>query len=631
MKMITVIISGAAVSFSKCYIFLLLSLFTLANTFAKAESAEEIVITGTRSAHKDWLAPIATESMDVKAALDEGRSTVADALVAQPGIEVVSGIRGHSIRLDGLDSKYTAVLIDGQRVNGRIGESLDLDRISLESVERIEIIRGAASALYGSEALGGVINIITKKAYKNRVNLRVGGNSLGQKDVLGSWDHRLTDDFSLGFDAHALKVNDLQLDGGEASTFSGRDERSATLRPHLSIGAWDVDANLAYGRELIDGTDVSAAGAVLSRKNEVETTRGRLAPTLNFDNGGRLQLEAQTQVYRDAYEVSVRRSGFVTTDEDTTEKNQDYAVSYQKDIGSHLLTTGVQKTYETLDSDRLNSDSVSRQRSAFYVQDEWTLGDLLLVPGLRYDDDTQFDDHLSGKFALRYALRENHVIRASYGEGYRAPGFKELYLLFENMSVGSGYVVEGNPELKPEISRSSRLSYDYKQESALWSLELFHNHLTNLIEAETQATNIGGVQHYSYTNVSSAETAGGNLSLRLNWQGDWDFQYGYLQARNLTTGTELYGRSRHSFSYRFRLPVASKWKLTHGLKWQSARSTATESGHPIMTGDAGLEYQLADAWLLSFMINNLTAQSGDTYWRIPPRNLGVAVTWTNKS
>lgn len=613
----------------KFHYFLCFSLLCIPGPLLGEDTAEEIVITGTRSEHKDWSAPVATEIVDVDAARRQGKSTVADALALQPGIELVSGIRGQSIRLDGLDSKYTAVLIDGQRVNGRIGESMDLNRLSLASIERIEIVRGSASALYGSEALGGVINIITKRAYKNRVNLRLGGNSLGQKDVLGSWDHRATENLSFGLDAHALKVNDLQLDGGEASAFSGRDERGASLRPRLEFGSWDIDSSFAYDREVIDGTDVSSAGAVLSRENQIETKRGRIAPTVHLDGGARLQLEAQTQIYRDDYEVAVRRSGAITTEERTEERNQDYAASYQKEVGSHLVTGGLQRTDEYLESDRLSSDSVSRMRNAFFLQDEWTIGDLLLVPGLRLDDDSQFDDHLSGKLALRYASDERNVWRASYGEGYRAPAFKELYLLFENTSVG--YIVEGNPDLKPEVSRSSRLSYDHRRGDAVWTVELFHNHLQNLIEASTEGIEVGGVQHFSYDNVSRAETAGTNLSLRLNWAGTWDFQYGFLQARNLTTGSALYGRSRHSVSYRFLLALRENWKLGHGLKWQSARSTASDQGKEIMTGDASLEYQASEAWIYSFIVNNLTAQSGDVYWRIPPRNLGVAVTWTKKN
>ena len=286
--------------------------------------------------------------------------------------------------------------------------------------------------------------------------------------------------------------------------------------------------------------------------------------------------------------------------------------------------------------DRLKRDAVDRQRSSIYIQDEIALinGSLALVPAIRQDHDTQYGNHTSKKLALRYAIDQDQAFLLSYGEGYRAPSFKELYLLFENSSVG--YVVEGNDKLTPESSRSVHAQYNLRSGDR-WSMSFatFHNAIKDLIENVLGEQQGGGIQSYSYENISSAETLGVDWSGQTNLGEHWslDLNYGFLQARDLAHQVALAGRSKHSLSYQilFQYEAIS---LSHRLKWQSARavheSAAFGNDKSLLTGDMSLSYRQASSWLYSIAIENIGGSAGDLYWKIPPRSLGIAITWIPK-
>lgn len=612
------------------FVFLALFVSLVPTDLRAEEPAEEVVVTGTRTEHTSWDSPVPTQTIVIDDEKLQHYHTVAEVLARSPGLDLVNGLRGQSIRLDGLDAKYTLVLIDGQRIGGRIGEAYDLRAIELDGVQRIEIIRGAGSALYGSDAIGGVINIITRNTVKHRVKIHADTN--GQKDALLATGFK-TDNASVAIDVFGNKDKALQLDGTENSTFSGSDKIGTQIVSRFNGENWDVKGRLLGSQEKLDATEVSVAGAILKRTNDLNHYSIGLEPSYFFADDSSLKATAKHDQNRDDYQLKLRRTGAMQTHEITNENTLETGLEYTKPIASQVFNVGFQNIDEVLASDRLEQDSVDRNRSAVWVQDEISFadGEFVLIPAVRQDYDTQFDGHTSPKLALRYSPNESHAFMISYGEGYRAPSFKELYLLFENNSVG--YVVEGNEKLTRETSRQVHAQYNIRNKGE-WTLGLgaFHNVIRDLIEDVLLERDAGGTIHYSYGNIARAETGGADLTYfrRLNAEWSVELGYNYLYARDLSRHVALLGRSKHSVSYQVQYD-RNNFSIAHQLKWQSAREAGESSDlgndKAIVNGDLSLSYRQDKTWLYSIAIENLGASSGDLYWRMPRRSLSLSLTW----
>ncbi|RZA27341.1 MAG: TonB-dependent receptor [Proteobacteria bacterium] len=618
------------VIFLNHFILLSLVLSAISTQVLAAESFEEVVVTGTRTPHTRWDSPVPTQTFVVDDETLQHYQSVYELLARAPGLDVVDGVRGQSIRLDGLDGKYTLVLIDGQRLGGRIDEAYDLRSIELDGVQRVEIIRGAGSALYGSDAIGGVINIITRTSVKHRV--RVHRDTNGQKDALIGTGFQ-GESSSVSLDVYGNEDKPVQLNGSEATSFSGSKKFGTQIIPRYTGDNWDIKGRLQGSKETLTATELSPAGAILKRENKLTHSTIGIEPSLYLENEAELRFTLKQDQMEDDYTQKLRRTGAVQTEQETMERILESSLAYIKPIGSHLLNVGVQNIDEILESDRLLQDSVDRSRTALYIQDELVLLDrrFSIIPSIRQDYDTQYDNHTSKKISLRYSPDESQALMVSYGEGYRAPSFKELYLLFENTSVG--YVVEGNDELTPESSRNVHLQYNLRDQGR-WSIGIgaFHTVIKDLIEDVLLERDAAGQTHYSYENVSRAETAGADLSLALPMSDRLHFElgYGYLYARDLSRQVALLRRSKHSFSYELSFRM-DRFTLANQVKWQSAREPNEKADlandKAIVNGDLSLSYRQDLSWLYSIAIQNLGASAGDTYWLIPRRSLSFSLTW----
>jgi outer membrane receptor for ferrienterochelin and colicins len=597
-----------------------------------------MVVTGTRSLHSSWDAPIPTESIPLDHARMIGQQTLADVLANEPGLDIVPAIRGQSIRLQGFDSKYVLILIDGQRVAGEVGESFDLASIAVEQIERVEIIRGAASSLYGSDGMGGVVNVILRRSRTNRQDLRLLWATDGAKS-LGGQTSFVSPNTDNSFNFNISEQDPWRRTSSPATQFSGTRQADLSWQNNWNLATdWSLKTRLAYQASRIQGTDVAPSGAIWDRENNVSRRSIQLSPEKRFDNGSILKLESQYQDYADAYTTVASLQKSERSREKTYEKLHEHGLTFQHEAGvNHLLTWGLSHIQETLDSDRLQKSQAQRKRNAFFAQDEWSLfRDLTLVPGFRLDDDSQFGDHTSGKLALRYALSDNTLLRPSYGEGYRAPAFKELYLRFENISAG--YDVTGNPELKPERSKSYQLALDHRLNAATsLSIHFFRNDITHLIQAQTLESAGEGVLHYIYQNRARARTQG--MDLTWHWQGtrlDTTLRYQYLEARDTSLDQVLEGRSRDSISAQIqRLIVNDRWHLHGGIRWLGPQTYfLNESAHQTaaaFTAQAGALYTWDPGWSSAFTIENITNSWEDRLLQVRPRSLTLTLNWNHQN
>ena len=524
---------------------------------------EVIVVTGTRSETPLAASPVVTEVIDRERLDESGATTVAEALSMRPGLAIERGIGGAGVTIQGLGSEYVLVLVDGQRQIGRVDGRIDLDRLALGGVERIEIVRGPGSALYGSEALGGVIHVITREPDDGlraeagaRLDGRLGsdlraGVGLGR----GAWRGVADAEWRRG-DPYDRDPSD------PATTIAGYDDARAGAR-----AAWHdgdrarIDLAAEVQRRDLAAVAAPASGAVLDRRNLIEIGSARAAARWS---GAQTAVRGGVAagVFRDQYAVDQRGASSLDQYQETVEDLVETTLQVDHARGRHRLIAGGEGLRESLESARLSMPG-DRLRGALYLQDEWRPGSAyrwLVVPALRLDHDTQFGSHATPRLAVRWDPIDTAVVRASAGAGYRAPSFKELLLRFEN--PGAGYVVEGNPALSPETSRSLQLGGEWRPRPRAWlAANLFHNELRDLITAVTlDDGGDGGPLRFGYDNVGRARTSGVELAAviargRASLEAGWAF----TRARDRDAGRALEGVPAQ------RAGLAARWRDDGGV------------------------------------------------------------------
>lgn len=524
---------------------------------------DAIVVTGSRTERPLGETPVATEVITREEIVDSGAQSLGELLEEQPGVHVSRSATGAAPQLQGLPPDYTLILIDGVRQPGRVGGAIDLDRFSIEDIERVEIVRGSASALYGSDAIAGAINIITRRA-KKPFEL-TGQASYGAYATLdlsaavgvrrSTWSSRMSSGY------HSRDAFDLDASDVATSRSASEQFNIANQTTYSPLRALTLTMTGDYRHQDRTAVDVNAAGgAVFDRQNVTETGSVLLEPEWKFGAGSRLELRTSLAVFRDQFMLDQRDSSDLDELQDTREYLGQFGAQLDLLLGSsHLASVGTEAWYEGLSTARLAGGRGTRTRGAVYVQDEWTLlGSplLVLMPGARLDVDSQFGAYPTPRVAVRFDPLEQVTLRASYGWGFKAPDFRELYLLFENPSVG--YLVEGNTELSPETSRNVNLGAEYRPHRALWLSALgFHNDITDRIGTNLAPSDDLGPQRFVYQNVASAYSLGVDTNARFSPLAGLRFDVGYswTRTRNESDGQPLSGTPLHrataSVRYRF--------------------------------------------------------------------------------
>jgi outer membrane receptor for ferrienterochelin and colicins len=514
---------------------------------------DAIVVTGSRTERPLGEAPVATEVISREEIDESGAQNVGELLEERPGVQIDRGFAGAAPRLQGLPADYTLVLVDGVRQPGRIDGVIDLDRFSIEDIERVEIVRGSSSALYGSDAIAGVINIITRRAKKPLDIDATGSYGAYHTIDLSASVGTNQSHWSTRFSGGGHKRDAFDLDPSDVAT-----SQSASTQYNVSnqttfapMHGMTLSLTGDYRHQDREAVDVSeAGGAVFDRNNRTETASFLLSPEWKLDDGSRLQLRTSLGIFRDQFLLDQRDSNDLDELQDTHEQLAQIGGQWDTLLGSEqLITIGVEGSYESLRTGRLVDGSEHRERAAVYVQDEWTvLGApaLVLLPGARLDVDSQFGAYPTPRIALRFDPIDTLTLRLGYGWGFKAPDFRELYLLFENPSVG--YLVEGNTELKPEKSRNANAGVEYRPHRSVWlSVQAFYNVLSDRIGTDLVSSTDDGPQRFQYENVDSATNVGVETNLRLSpFAGlRFDLGYSWTHTENEADGQPLSVRPLH--------------------------------------------------------------------------------------
>lgn len=531
---------------------------------ADTARVEPIVVTGSRTEQAASRAPVSTVLISAEDIAASGARSLGELLEEQAGVQLDRSVTGAGASLQGLPPDYTLVLVDGLRVPGRIDGVIDLDRFALEDVERVEVVRGSSSALYGSDAIGGVINIITRKAKRPlELDAQASAGARRRFDTTASlgtrrehWAARLTGGrhSGAGFDRDP---------SDPATTQSAFEQYDASTQASVAPGAGvRIELGASYMRRDRQGVDGNATGAIYDRQNLTEAAAVELRPRLDLGAGVRLQTWTSLGLFRDQFLLDQRGADALDTLQDTRERILQLGAQLElRPHSAHRLSVGTEGSQEALRTPRLSTGVSSRARGAVYAQDEWTLltgPRLALVPGARLDVDSQFGVYATPRLAARFDPLGEVTVRASHGWGYKAPDFRELYLLFENPSAG--YLVEGNPELEPETSRSVEASVEWRpHRSVRLSLSGFWTELSNRINTDLVPATDAGPQRFQYRNVAEARTRGVEVGGTLDplTQLRVGASYALTDARDQTLERPLGGQAQHraTLHINFRAPA----------------------------------------------------------------------------
>jgi outer membrane receptor for ferrienterochelin and colicins len=503
---------------------------------------ESVLVTAAGRAQRrsEISVPIAQVSLEEIRA--QSPPSVESLLAEMPGLQSQSSPpTGSNIMIRGIGESRVLVLIDGQPASGALLENRDLSRMSLAAVDRVEVVKGPLSSLYGSDALGGVINIVTtdpEAGFAADARALSGGGGRYEADVTlsGGGDFRYRATGSWRQQDQVPGLDDASgafarvWDARSTMRYAGFDR--VTLRADVSFlrerQKWPVGGGFSGFN---DNTGVTA------------WTQG------TFLHGpGEWSARVFGQDYDHLYR-SARGDAPIAGANENIQKEQYWkaTVAYGASLGAHRLDVGMEGSKRAIESpDKILEDRAADDQFELFAQDAWTLGIATISGGLRATFNDRWGNTASPTVGVTALPNSSLRMRAVLGRGFRAPSFKELAWDFANL--GAGYTVQGNPDLRPETSWNVTAGVDWAPSA--WvsvGLEGYTNLIDDLIESAFVGNNPSGLLVYSPRNFSRARTRGveTNASSRF---GAWEVraEYAYLDARSLDDDLPLDRRAKHS-------------------------------------------------------------------------------------
>lgn len=526
-----------------------------------------------------------------------GAVGVADVLSRLPGVQMVrNGGAGSttSVYLRGADTRFTAVYIDGIRVDSQSTGGASWQDIPLEAIDRIEVLRGPAAAVYGSDAMGGVVQIFTKKGEgKAKPYVGLGWGSRGtvkaQAGVSGGvagWDYSLgvSHASSNGFNAKTSAGFNPDADGYRNNAFNGRvgyqinsnhRVEATALTSYMNAG---YDATVSKTSPMADDRSIYKMNAVglnwLAKWSDVYSTRLQYTQSRDF-------YQTKPSVY------------------ETDTRLHSYLFQNEWRLGAQTVTAALERREDKLVNNGLDIGSRNRSQNALALGYGLHAGKHTLQLNARHDRDSEFGGHTTGSAAYGYEFMPNWRATASAGTAFRAP---TLYQRFSQY---------GDASLSPEKGRNVELGLKWGKGSDSFSATLYRNNVSNLINyvggTGTCAGNTG-LYGGCYANVAKARYEGITLAATtrlgmVNLQGSVDFQ----DPRDTDKDLQLARRSKRYANLSADTTLAG-WKL--GAEMQAAGKRFDDAANKIVLGGYTLwnlsaQKQLTREWSLVARINNL--------------------------
>ena len=592
-----------------------------------ATDLDEVVVTATRTATTvdASLAPVEVIDRD-----DIRRSqarSLQELLRGRAGISLATqGGAGKlsTVFMRGAESDHVVVLVDGVRVGSPTSGLVSFQDLPIDLVDRVEIVRGPRSALYGSEAIGGVIQVFTRRdrgriAPRASATLGSHGQSGGSAGIGGGGD-------AAWFGVDAAYRSDAGIDACRVATpspFSGgcfivvpqpdRDgyaSRSVSARGGLDAGGalrLQASALHAEGRNAYDGD----FGNLSKVRQQVFGANATWAATE--------ALEVRASVGRntdasDTWQVDGGQStpaGRFDTDRDSATLQADWTMA-----GDQVLTFGIDWLRDTVESDTTYARGDRDTRAAF-AQYQGTLGAHALQLAVREEDNDQFGRHATGNAAWGLSFADRWRVTAGFGTAFKAPTFNELY-----------YPFFGNPSLRPETSESTELGLRFDGARADVRLDLFETRVDDLIASDAA---LGLPNNLERARMRGAELgletglAGWRLDASANWL-DTEQQAGFNAGRELPRRP---GRAaRVALDRDFGALSLGLTGLAEGARHDDVANSRRLPGHALV--DLRAEWRVSPAWRLQARAANVFDRRYETasFYRQPGREWQLSVRWT---
>ncbi len=462
-----------------------------------------VVVTG--SGHHQRLKSTATpvhvlSRQEIK---EQGITTFDGALTRMmPQVSMAPNSMGTFLRLNGLGNKYILILINGQKLTGDISNNVDLNRINMARVKRIEVLDGAASSLYGSDAIAGVINIITDQPTQQLVSLgsdtRVSGHGqLTENITLDIYKNGFGSYTSFSRDrADSYRINDVEyVKGSETETqptiapfFTGYRAnlvgQKFTYAPneHLALNAgidysYKITDRPETRKDITGGTDYEM---------RYKGLRWNVGGIYKFTSRNSLQADFTVDRFRYGKQYDVITKTYAIGDYVQSKKQRSMEGQLKAILGlmknsTTILGADWRKDYLNATSGNINQNAYT---AAAFAQHEMTFFDRLTATvGLRLTYHETFNWHLTPKATLMYAPG-NFRLRATYSAGFRAPGLDELYYHYFSVNRGKAQIIFGNKDLKPEKSNYFSLNAEYRTNLIAVSVTGFMNRINDMVIRE---------------------------------------------------------------------------------------------------------------------------------------------------
>jgi len=527
------------------------------------QELNEVLITATRTIRQLSSLPLPAQLISKKELQETNRTRLNTILNEQTGLITVQNfIGGEGVQMQGLGSEYTLVLIDGVPLIGRSAGTLDLSRLSVGNIKQIEIVKGASSSLYGSEALGGVINIITDESNKNGVH----GNLMHRYGTFNEHETNLNLDYKKERIVFGAFFNRSSSDGFDLNNAVN----VSTLDPYFN---YTFNTNASY--DIAEKTNIFASARYFTQDADyipTDTESGESkVREWNLHLKANHKYNEKWSSYFEFYASRYHAEDYLNN----VNNNTLFSESFYKEV---LIRPEIRATYKVNDKssfiggigfdyetlNRADFSTTPKFTSPFvYLQYDTNPSEKInLILGARFDSHNEYKSQFSPKTAFRYEITDKLALKGSVGYGFKAPDFRQLYFDLQGIAgytilgynvvntripemLESGEIEDENDvvvplsnfkdKLNPENSVSYNLGLTFNPISPLkLEINFFRNDINDLIDTQLIANKVNGSGVFSYRNINNAFTQGieFNSSWRINNELKLAGGYQFLLAKD---------------------------------------------------------------------------------------------------
>lgn len=579
---------------------------TILNFVLKEDAMKlsEVTVTATRTPKLLKDVPTLTRVINTEDLQRINPVTLIDVLERElPGIEFTRQMdkRTQSINMQGMGGNYILFLIDGERMAGETLDNIDYNRLNISNIERIEIVKGSASALYGSNAVGAVVNIITKqvkKPFEAFAAGRYGSHNRQQYDASAGFKGKNVSSLTAG---SFKRIDNYTLEGIS---------KEGTPQASIVYGGKDYNLSEKLTWNPLPALSLTAKGGLYSHDTEIDdvlTNRyrdfnGSLRADLTLDDRQTLQLSYLFDQYN-KYDLYTRAAL-----DSLTYKNaqQTFRANYTCFFSEgNILTAGAEWFHDRLLSYQFsNGTAYSTDTYTAYAQHDFNLTSRLnVVYGGRLDYHTLFGAHFNPKVSVMYKLPPV-TLRANYSHGLRLPSLKELHT---DWDMGNQHFlwIKGNPDLIPEKNNYVSLSAEYTRKRVNFSVTGYFNRINDKISSLTLPKSSAAEMDTSlYVNITKADVAGLDVNLAVNCPYGFDIRaaYSYVHDRQMLDSKNLSSARPHTatFGLDYSYSKLKNYRLNVSLTGRVVSSvTTTEQSYVDPGGYVQSAYPAYTMWNLA--------------------------------